>query len=176
VSRTRSGLILLTFVILSLSFAIAQSSLSGTIAGTAWDAHHAAVAGARITLRNADTAEQFQLRSGANGAFEILQLKPGDYSLQATGDGFADFQILRLTVEVGRITEVKISFAVAGAHQVVEVHDEAPAVNTTQPDFASNLNETAIENLPIDVRRWSNFALITPTATPDGDYGLISFR
>ena len=176
VSRTRSGLFLLTFVILSLSFAIAQSSLSGAIAGTAWDAHHAAVAGAQITLRNADTAEQLQLRSGANGAFEILQLKPGDYSLIAAADGFADFQILRITVEVGRITEVGIAFAVAGAHEVVEVHDEAPAVNTTQPDFASNLNETAIENLPIDVRRWSNFALLTPTATPDGDYGLISFR
>ena len=31
-------------------------------------------------------------------------------------------------------------------------------------------------NLPINGRRWSNFALLTPTATLDGDFGLISFR
>ncbi len=56
------------------------------------------------------------------------------------------------------------------------MRDEAPAVNTTQPDFASNLDAAAIENLPINGRRWSNFALLTPTATLDGNFGLISFR
>ena len=174
--RTRSGLLLLTFVIVSASFAIAQSSLSGAIAGTVLDAHRAGVAGAQITLWNTDTAERFEVRSGANGTFEILQLKPGVYSLKATSDGFADFRILRVSVEVGRITEVGITFAVAGANEVVEVRGEAPAVNTTQADFASNLIDAEIENLPIDVRRWSNLALLTPGTTPDGDYGLISFR
>ncbi len=43
-----------------------------------------------------------------------MELKPGDYSLNATSNGFADFQIQRITVEVGRITEVAIPFAVAG--------------------------------------------------------------
>ena len=56
------------------------------------------------------------------------------------------------------------------------MRDEAPAVNTTQPDFATNLDDAAIDNLPINGRRWSNFALLTPTATLDGDFGLISFR
>ena len=77
---------------------------------------------------------------------------------------------------MGRITEVGIPFAVAGTHEVVEVRGEAPAVNTTQPDFASNLDDAAIDNLPINGRRWSNFALLTPTVTLDGNFGLISFR
>jgi hypothetical protein len=84
--------------------------------------------------------------------------------------------MLRVTVEVGRTTGVGIAFAVAGGSQVVEVRDEAPAVNTTQPDFATNINDAAITNLPINTRRWSNFALLTPGSTLDGNYGLISFR
>ena len=155
---------------------MAQSSLSGAIAGSAWDAHHAAVSSARITLQNADTGERFEARTGARGTFRIVGLKPGDYLLNATSNGFADFQIQRINVEVGRITEVAIPFAVAGAHEVVEVRDEAPAVNTTQPDFASNVDAAAIDNLPINGRRWSNFALLTPTVTLDGNFGLISFR
>src|SRR5206468_12018473 len=33
-----------------------------------------------------------------------------------------------------------------------------------------------IDNLPINGRRWSTFALSTPGAVPDGNFGLVSFR
>jgi hypothetical protein len=105
-----------------------------------------------------------------------MELKPGDYLLKATSQGFAEFQMLHVIVEVGRITEVEIPFAVGAKPEVVEVRDEAPAVNTAQPDFATNVDDAAINNLPINGRRWSNFALLTPGATLDGNYGLISFR
>jgi hypothetical protein len=158
------------------SFVLAQSSLSGAIGGTVFDAHHAAVSGARVTLQNAENGERFEAHTGANGTFRILQLKPGTYALKATGKGFADFQMLRVTVEVGRVTEVAIDFSVAGTPEFVEVRDDAPAINTAQADFASNVDAAAIDNLPINGRRWSNFALLTPTATLDDNFGLISFR
>jgi hypothetical protein len=174
--KTRSLFCSLVFMLLLSAFASAQSSLSGAIAGSAWDAHRAAVSGARVTLQNADTGERMEAPTGANGVFRIMELKPGDYSLKAAHSGFADFQMLHVTVEVGRITEVEIPFSVAGTQEVVEVRDEVPAVNTEQPDFASNLTSAAIDNLPINGRRWSNFALLTPGVTLDGNFGLISFR
>jgi hypothetical protein len=58
----------------------------------------------------------------------------------------------------------------------VEVTAEAPVINTTQQDFSSNLNQTSINELPVNGRRWSNFAILTPGAVPDGNFGLISFR
>jgi len=158
------------------SAAIAQSSASGAVGGAAWDPQHRAISGAQITLQGADTGEQVEARTGANGRFQVLQLKPGYYSLTAASDGFAEFQLLHVTVEVGRITEVQIPFAVADSHEIVEVRDEAPAVNTSQPDFASNVNDADINNLPINGRRWSNFALLTPGVTLDDNFGLISFR
>jgi len=173
--KSRPGLVLVLILFFS-SFASAQSSLSGAVAGAARDAHHAALAGAQIILRNAATGERSQTTTGADGSFRILELTPGDYSLEATSSGFADFQMLRVTVEVGRTTEVQIGFAVAGSQQVIEVRDEVPAVNTTQPAFANNINGASLTNLPINTRRWSNFALLTPGTTLDGNYGLISFR
>jgi hypothetical protein len=176
VSQTRIRLVLSCIILFSSSFALGQSSLSGAISGTALDAHHAAISGARIALLNSETGERLEVRSGADGRFLILELKPGTYALKATSSGFADILMQRVTVEVGRVTEVTIPFAVAGKAEVVEVRDEAPTVNTAQPDFASNVNLGEIENLPINGRRWSNFALLTPTVTLDGDFGLISFR
>src|SRR6185312_12187404 len=45
-----------------------------------------------------------------------------------------------------------------------------------QQDFSSNFNQTSINELPINGRRWSNFALLAPGTVPDGNFGLISFR
>src|SRR5688572_32066950 len=58
----------------------------------------------------------------------------------------------------------------------VDVYAEAPVINTTQQDFSSNINQTSINELPINGRRASSFVLLTPGAVPDGDFGLISFR
>ena len=174
--RARTFLLLVFCITLLSCLLFAQSSLSGAVAGSAWDGHHAMVPGARVILKNADTGEGWEARSGGDGVFRIGELRPGDYSLRAESERFADFQMLHVVVEVGRVTEVEVAFAVAGKQEVVEVHDEAPAVNTAQPDFASNVNLAAIDNLPINGRRWSNFALLTPGATLDGNFGLISFR
>src|SRR5204863_8098216 len=58
----------------------------------------------------------------------------------------------------------------------VEVVADATLVNTESREFASNINQTAINELPINGRRWSNFVILTPGVVPDGSFGLLSFR
>lgn len=58
----------------------------------------------------------------------------------------------------------------------VEVTVDAPVINTSNQDFANNIDETSISELPINGRRASNFVLLTPGVAPDGNFGLISFR
>jgi hypothetical protein len=174
--KARSTFLPVLLILSLTTFAGAQSSLSGAISGTALDAHHAAVPAARIALKDDSTGENLETHTATDGTFRFLELKPGSYSVKAISNGFTDFAIQHAVVEVGRVTELKIAFVVEGKAEVIEVREEAPAVNTSQPDFASNLNEAAINNLPINGRRWSNFALLTPGATLDGNFGLISFR
>ena len=79
-------------------------------------------------------------------------------------------------VEVGRETTLEVALSVGPVTGTVDVSAEAPVINTTQQDFSTNINQTSINELPINGRRWSNFALLTPGAVPDGTFGLISFR
>jgi len=46
---------------------------------------------------------------------------------------------------------------------------EAPVITTDRADFSTNINQTTIENLPINGRRWSFFALGTPAPRPTAD-------
>ena len=175
-SRCRSVLLSLCLFALIIAPLWAQTSLSGALGGGVRDAHGAAVARARIAAVNQETGERVEVQSGADGSYRFLELKPGEYRLRVTAVGFADWLLERATVEVGRRTEVAVTLNVAGHKETVEVREEAPAVNTATPDFASNLTTATLENLPINGRRWSNFALLTPGANMDGDFGLISFR
>ncbi|MBO0797447.1 MAG: TonB-dependent receptor, partial [Blastocatellia bacterium] len=87
----------------------------------------------------------------------------------------ADYKQDKIVVEVGRLTNLDAALKVAGAAESVEVVGTL-GVNTESKEFASNVNQTAINDLPINGRRWSNFVILTPGVVPDGSFGLLSFR
>ncbi len=168
--------LLMLFSILLPVAALAQSTTTGAIGGTVSDPSKAVVPNAKITVRNLETPEAKTAVTDGYGKFRIPALTPGQYELKVEAPSFAPYQVSGLMIEVGRVTDVEIGLKPSGAAATVVVTDEAPAVNTVQPDFASNINPTYLENLPINGRKWSNFALLTPGLVPDGPYGLISFR
>src|SRR5688572_16174486 len=79
-------------------------------------------------------------------------------------------------VEIGRETPLEVSLSGGPVTGSVDVSAEAPVINTTQQDFSTNINQTSINELPINGRRWSQLALLTPGAVPDGNFRLISCR
>jgi hypothetical protein len=156
--------------------AAAQSAIDGAIGGSVFDQQKAVVPGARVVARNIETNQESAATSDAEGRFRVLHLQPAIYSVTITARGFSIYKRERVVVEIGSVTTVEAILAVAGVNDVVEVTDDAPTVQTEQHDFTSNVNQTDVDELPINGRRWSDFALLTPGATPDGDFGLVSFR
>lgn len=157
--------------------ASAQSNVDGAIGGTVNDPNGAVVPNASVTVKNEGTNKEKTATTGSDGHFKVIQLQPGSYTVTINATGFGAFTQSRVLVEVGRTTELEFPLSVgdAGTSQV-DVTAEAPVINTSQQDFSSNVNQTSINELPINGRRWSNFALLTPGAVPDGAFGLISFR
>lgn len=157
--------------------ASAQSNVDGAIGGTVNDPNGAVVPNASVTVKNEGTNKEKTTTTDSEGHFKVIQLQPGSYTVSITAPGFGAFSKPSVVVEVGRTTSLEIPLSVgdAGTAQV-DVSAEAPVINTQQQDFSANVNQTSINELPINGRRWSNFALLTPGAVPDGAFGLISFR
>lgn len=166
----------LCFAMVSLtSIALAQSATTGAIVGVAMDKAGAAVVGAKVTVVNDATNASAETTSSSTGDFRVLNLPPGRYTVTISAANFANHKAATV-VEVGLTTRVDAKLNVSSKGEVVEVTDEAPLVNTEQHNFSTNFNDKAINNLPINGRRWSNYALLSPTANPDGTFGLMSFR
>lgn len=156
--------------------AVAQSTVTGGINGTVTDPQGSAVPNAPITVTNIGTNSSVNVTADANGAYRVTNLQPGIYRIETTVSGFAPALADNITVEVGRSTPVDIPLTIGTATAEVNVTAEAPVVNTNDNANSVNINQVSINELPINGRRWSEFALLTPSTVPDGNFGLISFR
>lgn len=167
-----AGLLVLAFCAISF----AQSTTTGAIGGVVTNPNKEVVPGAAVTVKNLETNKEETATTDDTGRFKVANLQPGRYSVTINSSGFSPMTSENVIVEVGRETPLEISLSVGPVTGSVDVSAEAPVINTSQQDFSTNINQTSINELPINGRRWSNFALLTPGAVPDGTFGLISFR
>ena len=168
------------FVILSVlafsAVAFAQGTLTGGITGKVSDPQGASIPNAAVTATNLGTGKETTATSDNDGGFRIVGLDPGTYSVKVAVSGFSDFVQEKLAVEVGQLTNINAAMGVAGAVETVEVTADAPVINTNSQEFSTNVNQTSINELPVNGRRVTDFVLLTPASVPDGPFGLISFR
>jgi len=156
--------------------AAAQSTTDGAIGGLVTDQSGATVPGATVSARNIATNAVSEAATDTNGRFLVIRLQPGVYGVDVNLTGFSPFRRNNVIVEVGRVTNVDVQLGVAPQTETVQVTAQSPVINTEQSDFSTNIDQTTIANLPTNTRRWSTFALMTPGAAPDGNFGLVSFR
>ena len=166
----------LSFILGMSAIAFGQSTVAGAIGGVVTNPNKEVVPNASVTVRNTETNKEDTATTDDEGRFKVPGLQPGTYAITINGAGFSPYT-QEATVEVGRETTINAALSIGPVSGgTIEVTADAPVINTSQQDFSSNINQTSISELPINGRRWSNFALLTPGAVPDGTFGLISFR
>lgn len=159
------------------AISFAQSSITGGIGGAVVDASGAAVPKAKITARNEQNNQAQSAIANATGGFRLTTVDPGFYTVTIQAAGFGDYTAQHVEVEVGRLTEINPKLSLGATAESVTVTDQPVDVNTVAPDFASNFETTEIQDLPINGRHWTGFALLSPgVALGDSKYGLVSFR
>jgi hypothetical protein len=164
---------LLVLAISAVTFG--QGTVTGAIEGVVSNPNKEIIPGAAVSIKNTGTNKESAATSDDQGKFKFGNLEPGTYDVTISAKGFSDFK-QTVIVEVGRSSSIDASVTIGPLGGTVNVTAEAPVINTSQQDFSSNVNQTSINNLPINGSRWSNFALLSPGTVPDGNFGLISFR
>jgi Carboxypeptidase regulatory-like domain/TonB-dependent Receptor Plug Domain/TonB dependent receptor len=155
----------------------AQSTTQGAIGGTVFETSGAVVPNATVNIVNDGTGVQVQLKSDNSGYFKAPLLEPGTYTVSINAGGFSPYRANGVIVQVGQLTGLEPHLAVASSTESVEVTEEAPVLNFDSPDFSSTLNKTSLESIPVNNRRWSALAMLTPGVVSDSNgYGLVSVR
>jgi hypothetical protein len=133
---------------LSPALAKAQGETTSAIAGQVDDQSGAAIPGAKITALNNDTGLKRSAETDDAGRFTFPQLKPGTYTVQATAPDFEGQQNNAVSAALGDTQTVNFVLKVQAQKQAVTVTEEAPLLNTENPNTSTTLTAPALENLP----------------------------
>ena len=161
---------------LSIGQVFAQSTVTGGMIGKVTDPQGAVIPNAILTVTNTGTNSVVTVNANDDGAYRVSNLQPGTYRVETTVSGFAPAKADSIIVEVGRTTTVDLPLTIGTATAEVRVTADAPVINTNDNSAGLNINQTSINELPINGRRAASFVLGSPGVVPDGNFGLYSFR
>jgi Carboxypeptidase regulatory-like domain len=147
----------------------AQSTNSGDIRGTVTDSSGAAVGGAKVTLSNIDTGETKDFTTNANGIYDTVSTRPGNYNLTFSKEGFKELTRGPIVLHVSIITE-DATLQVGRMTEVMHVEaDGAPLLETESGQQGTIFEAKTIGELPqigagITGNDWANFNILLPGA------------
>ena len=133
----------------------------------------ALVAGATVKVSNNETGLVRQLVSGECGRVPAPPC-PRESTGWSRSPALPRLK-KEVVVNVGATATLKLALQVGDVAQTLTVR-EAADVDTAQTDVSSLVDRDEIRNLPINGRRYYDFALLTPGVARDGRFGLLSFR
>ena len=146
---------------------VAQDSATGAIRGTVLDVTGGVIPQASVVVVNTDTNRRYSTTSDAEGRFTLDLLPPGDYSARVVAQGMSPQITPQLHVDVGGAAELRFTLTVAGTQESITVSG-APALVETKPSAVSTLlDERAVNDFPLNGRRFSDLALFSPGVTQD---------
>jgi hypothetical protein len=165
-SRGSNLSVFVSLVCVSLTLA-AQDAASGALRGTVLDPTGGRIPQATVVLVNTATGARHSTTTDAEGRYAFEILPPGDYSARAVAPGMAPQITPQLHVEVGGATELEFHLTVAGAKENITVSGEPELVETKPAAVSTVLDERALNDLPLNGRRFSDLMLFSPGVTQD---------
>jgi hypothetical protein len=156
------------FSFLTIS-ALGQAQAStADLAGTVTDPNGAVVAGATVTARNTATGISRSVTTGDDGSYKLIGLPPGDYEVTAEATNFKKVVVSPVRLTVGQAAQLGVKLEVGAEGAVVNVSgDSVELIETTRTSVANTIDQKRIENLPINERSATGFALTISTVGRD---------
>ena len=162
-----STLALIFFLLMLASVIVPAQDASGSIRGTVYDSRGGRIAQASVVIVSTATGLRFAATSDAEGAFAFDLLQPGDYSARVTAQGMSPQVTPQLHVDVGAAAVLEFHLTIAGVHENVTVSGSPALVEPQTSTVSTLLDERAVNDFPLNGRRFSDLALFSPGVTQD---------
>ncbi len=120
----------------------------GTILGTVTDASAASIPGAQVVAVSDETGTRFQAVTNEYGSYQVLQLRPGIYTIEVEAEGFKKVQRSNIEVRVADRLTLDFTLDLGAITETVTVTSEAPQLRTSDAQTGEVVDNIMIQNLP----------------------------
>ncbi|HEY8225320.1 MAG TPA: TonB-dependent receptor [Pyrinomonadaceae bacterium] len=145
--------------------AFGQSGTS-TIRGTVTDPQGNVVAGASVTLANAEKNFSRTVVTGSEGNYLFNLIPPGSYTIQTESKGFKKAVVSDVKAQVNTPAEVNIRLEVGNVTETVNITSGAEApINTSDATIGNTFTNKHISQLPLEARNVAGLLSLQPGVT-----------
>jgi hypothetical protein len=168
--------LLLIFAVMASELLTAQTVINtGSLRGLITDPSGAAIPAAQIELLEEATGTTSRQLTKREGTFVFPVLAVGQYSITVSAPGFKTSKVRGVTVQLGQTSAADIRLQPGATGESVQVTATTPLLRTSESTLSTVVNRALLDELPLSGRRYTDFSLLTPNSSPDGQTGLVSF-
>ena len=150
----------------SASPASAQA-VNATMLGTVTDASGAAIAGAKVSLIEANTGVSYNATTNESGNYTFPDLPPGTYNVIGEHPGFKKENTKGVLLDVNSSQRVDLKLQPGDVTETIEVSGAVALLQTERADTGRTIEQIMVEELPMGVNRnFQTLLDLVPGTTP----------
>jgi len=157
---------------------LAQTNVTGYIAGTVMSVEAMSVGGARVTATRMKTGTGRAIVTNVDGSFRFAALPVGKYMVLIDAEGFLPVERGPIAVSIGGATRLEISLI--GEDEGLEldtlnvVGNRVSTIDVDSVESTTIITDETINRLPV-ARNLESVALLAPGTTRSPVFGLVGF-
>ena len=145
----------------------AQTSY-GSIVGTVTDVSGGTIPAAAVSLMNLGTSERRSAETDSNGNYQVVNLVPGTYRVDAEKAGFKRMTQDGIRVETQNTVRIDLVMQVGQVDQQVEVTAQAPMLQTEHATQGQVVEGRIVTDMPLNGRNVFALIALAPGVVPQG--------
>lgn len=135
---------------------------TGAVSGEVVDASGARITAARVILQETSTGIENATSTNSVGSFFLPSVKPGQYRLSISKEGFASTALTHIVINVGDQKNLAITLKVGQMSESVTVDAGGLTLNTTDGSVGTVVDHKFVENIPLNGRSFQDLIAMTP--------------
>jgi hypothetical protein len=160
-SRVRTGIALVTMMVIGLIAGVGAQQGGASIRGQVVDAQKAGVPGVPLVITHVESGQFRETVSGPDGSFSVAGVIPGPYKITGTLSGFkALAQEVRLAV--GQTLSVELTLQLDSFNEAVTVKGDAATLDLTSTQISDSVGQEELTNLPTVKRGFGGMVALMP--------------
>jgi hypothetical protein len=160
-SKLAAILSLSLFLLFGTQQLFAQGT-AGRILGAVTDQTGGAIVGATVTILDTQRNITRTIMTDTAGEYSAPNLLPGMYTISASYQGFQTAEHSGITLEVNQELRVDLTLQPGAQTQKITVTGELPLIETTNAVVGGTIQNTVINDLPLNGRNFTNLLVLRP--------------
>jgi hypothetical protein len=135
---------------------------SALLTGRVTDSSKAVIGEANILVTNVGTNIRYQGVTNNAGEYDVPNLQPGTYTIEASKPGFTTVVKPNVVLHVEDAVEINIEMTVGSTSESITVVAGAPLIQSATSDLSAVIEAETIRELPLNGRSWTDLSILEP--------------